>query len=280
MKRILLTALLILCLTMTVALADMTQSDILQEAYALMQSHYGYAPDALQLNQMAGSSEGWAVSFVVINHADDNDGLYVFSFGPSGDLLDVAEPYALTLPMQMDGDMLDVRNTNGKSHDTQSYERLAAFTEKWKPMIDIVAAQMEDPTVERSLLALNARLPDEGAMSYDQARETALRLLAQQPGFSEETARMYLFFIDGYIQPEGFERPVWSFFFYWNSERYGDTLEQAFDNDPPIYICLLFDAVDGTLAAEPIIEYRSPRFSPMDYFARTPAVLAYFTQEE
>lgn len=278
MKR-LLPLLLMLALTVTAALADGSGSDIRHQAYDIMLERYGYAPEALQAGEMDSFSDGWIVRFTVPDHPDDTDGLYILFFTRDGVLESVSEPTEQTLPMQVGNDMNAIRNARGNAYDTQSYERLAAFTEKWLPRQDEIAAHLTDPTVELSMLALNARLPDEGAMTYDQARQTALALMTRQPGFTEAFTRMYMIFADGYIQPEGFDHPVWSFFFHLDFERSTRAFEQAFNHDPPLYIILLFDAVDGTLAAEPMVEYRSPRFSPMDYFTRTPAVLAWFEEE-
>lgn len=282
MKRMLLAMLMILCLSIPVARADITRDEARERLYEIMRETYGLAPEKLRESQFLRNEGGWIGSFVEIEHPTETDGVYVLQIDRDGKLTDATEPRRLTLMQQINTALQDCSYSPWEERETKGYERLAAFQEAWQPRLDTLADMAEirgwTIEVETAMLALHARLPDEDALPYDAALEAARRELASLPGFSEEAAMLYTVFMDGYIQPEGFERPVWSFLFRsgWDN---GDMLDAMFGGRQPVYISILLSAEDGTLAEPPMIERIPVRFGIYDMFARTQKVLRYFPKD-
>ena len=284
-------------LTATPALADMTESEALAAVYDICDRFYGLLPEDLVLNQMGFSEETavWTVSLTRTDHADNTSGLYVIQLDAEGRLLQIDGPQSRNLAQQIGHDVqlcVDQPNVEEPEH---CYVRVAAFKDKWQPLLslleELAAENGWDISQEMAILRLNPSLPDKDALPYDLALEAALNILANQPGFTLESARMFRVTIDGYLQPEGFDRPLWSFSLSPHSydgvydndavmERYWAALDEAFGGNHPRSITILIDAQTGALAEKPIIVWKSDPFNYLDYFARTPDVLAYYLTKE
>ena len=283
----------VMTLTAAPALASITQEEALIEIYDILDRFYGYLPEDVELHQFGFGEENsvWVASFLLADHGDDSTGLYVIQIDAEGHLLQIDGPRAMNLAQQISHDWQLCVDRPDVEEDTHCYERLAAFYEKWQPLEAVLREGDWDVAQELAALALRPSLPAASALPYDAALEAALEHLAKQPGFDPENARMFRVIIDGYIQPEGFKRPLWSFSLSQHSydgrydddramERYRAELDKAFDGQPPHSVTILLDAADGTLAEPPIIAWNADAFNYLDYFARMPDMLACYLSKE
>lgn len=282
MKRALSFLLLLTCILSLFtgsALAEKRSSaDAESMIYQLFESNFGYTRDQLKTNQIGYNKDTgvWTMSAILIDCPQDEDGIFIVEMDNDGNIVgEFKASEKISLQEQLDATLRASVNSDN------CYLQLAKWTQNWTPMLNTLIA--DDPYVADGrfnfpleVLKLGITEPAEGSISYDDALVLAKGYIQSQPNWPEGAVEMYTLNQACYYTPQDIGRPV--YFFYFSTPRFSDSdaekVEQLFDNNPPMTISLLLDAVDGSLVETPIQDFPPVRFFSFMLMIRTEEVIA------
>lgn len=264
------------------AASALAESDAWARIYDALE-RLGYPAEDLQPGQCASDANGTTFSVIIRDHPADEDGLLVGVITPSGDLQILQTPGKIILDRQLETELKACFNRD------DCYLLLPEVCRKYRAIFATMTEEEIDEQVwplYADVVRLDVRLPEEGAIPWDTAYALALDHLAEQPGWSSEPARMLRLAISAYCVPEDVGRPVYLFYLEphsqfeaaYSSDRaysaYHAKLEGYFGGKLPCHMCVLVDAMDGSLAAKPTIEFAPIQFNYLEHVVRAPAFLS------
>ncbi|NLO83968.1 MAG: hypothetical protein GX096_00850 [Clostridiales bacterium] len=273
----------ILSLFTGTALAEKLESSEAENMiYALIEANLNCSRDQLTTHQLVYDKNTgiWAMSALLIDCPQDEDGLFVVEMNNSGNIageLKASEKISLFVQLRKELFVCTRRE--------DCYLLMAELLEKWKPRLDAMQAEADliEPRADRvaveqkylMLVRLDLTTPAEGSLPIDQAYDLAVAYAAEQPNWSQEKVNTYRLHMNAYYTPEDIGKPV--YFFQFETPEYTDKnvakLKKLFGETYPLSISLMVDAVDGSLVETPIQEFPGDPFYYLDFLIRTDEVI-------
>lgn len=246
------------------------------QIFPLVERETGYAERQLEKQQIEYEAGVWAFSLLISDHPTDEDGLIVGQIDQVGNLLYLHGSEKISMDRQLENALKLCFN------QYDCYLRLKEVHDTWKPVLEKLPEDQLNKIYPSYVAVVNLSMPssDDAAISYDDAYEAALQYMAQQPGWSDEKARMFRLAISAYYIPEDIKKTVYFFYFEKHSlfeeaysteramNKYRAELNEAFEGTPPYRFSLMVDANNGELIETPVIDYHS-EFHYLDFIIRT-----------
>ena len=220
--------LVLLCAVMLFTAAGMTparaETDLWETAFEVLEEKTGLSEEAFIRKQLASSSDGsFSFSVELKEHSEESNGLYIASVEADGTVSYWEEPSDIPWFEQLQTDMKSCfRNDN-------CYELLYECKQKWEPILATMTEEEIGDPLYANVIWLPLSLPDEDALTYDQALAAAQEALLTVDGWTEEKTEMYVMTINAFYTPDDIGNTVWFFYFEEHSQ-----LEDAYSSDKAI----------------------------------------------
>lgn len=279
------------CIASLASTGRISEEEAWEKAFALVEEQTGYSRDQMKKNQILDGDGIWYITIVLRNPPEDKDGLYYVEMDNAGKLISLTGPSMMSLESQLE------RDVQGCFNCDDCYLLLADTTAKWTKKL----AELGDPEISDTwtwaryckVINLGIVAPPNNVLSYSEARQTALKRLAEVEGWTDDMPKLFNIWISAYYVMD--DTPVWFFGLRTHSytekeyesddvmNLYRKELDDAFckvGQTAPQEIGILINAVTGELIENPMLDYVPVKFFPMDFLIRTDEAVESVTKKQ